>query len=95
MRPARHPRWPDPPTGTWSGHWTPLFLVHDLGQHGHVPPWRGAAEKARLLEGKCQTEAEAREERRRQWLLPRPPREGRQGPGLPRGVPISNLVLLN
>ena len=28
-----------------------LFLVHDLGQHSHVPPWRGAAEKARLPEG--------------------------------------------
>lgn len=64
-----------------------LFLVHDLGQHSHVPPWRGAAEKARLPEGKVKEKQRQERKDGGSGCSPETPPEGGCTPAGPRATP--------
>ena len=73
-----------------------LFLAHDLGQHSHVPPWRGAAEKARLPEGRVkEKQRQDRKDGGSGCFLETPGESGctpaGRAPGYPTGLPSAIL----
>ena len=73
-----------------------LVLVHDLGQHRHGPPWRGAAEKARLPEGSVKEKQRQDRKDGGSSCSPETPGEGGctpagRAPGYPAGLPSAIL----